>query len=570
MEQEGYPSAHRGERGGPRRGRVQATPHSAIDPPSRDVGHEPLLLPARPGEGEKNSRPPLKTYEVDQCWKEGSVWRSEKTDTEKTMAVRAPWRSTPRRSPEDLEREEDASLAQLASEGNEEAFAAIFERHHRGLLTLSRHMLGSREEAEDVLQHTFAAAYRQLAENGPPEHLRAWLYATARNRCSSLLRARRELPHGDVPGETAWLPDEVENRSDLRELLEDIQKLPEDQRIALVLAEIEDLDHAEIAEVLGCRRDKVRALVFQARSTLGGWREARATPCREVREEIAIARGPDLRRAYLRRHLAICPDCTAFRENVDEQRRRVALLLPPIPIALALKEGLIETAIAGTGGAAAGAGAGGAGGAAAGGAGGAAAGGAGGAAAGGAGAAAGGAAAAGGGMATAVKVGAAALVIGGAGVVGFAGFGGGGDKSSSNDAPEPNSAPAVEEPQPADPATEPSANASSSKKKKKSNNKAKTEKRLKANERNQGAGAAESVGESTPPAPVSQAGTTTLPAPTVPATPSLPATPKPPPKPPPTPPVPQAPLEAAPEVPSVDTEGEIRAAPPVDPQEVLP
>jgi RNA polymerase sigma factor (sigma-70 family) len=475
------------------------------------------------------------------------VWRSPKTDTEKAMAVRAPWRMTPRRSPEDLEREEDGSLAQLASEGNEEAFAAIFERHHRGLLTLSRHMLGSREEAEDVLQHTFAAAYRQLGENGPPEHLRAWLYATARNRCSSVLRARRELPHGDVPAETAWLPDEVENRSDLRELLEDIQKLPEDQRIALVLAEIEDLDHAEIAEVLGCRRDKVRALVFQARSTLGGWREARATPCREVREEITVARGPDLRRAYLRRHLAVCPDCTAFRENVDEQRKRVALLLPPIPIALAVKEGLIETAVAGTGGAAGGAAGGGAG--------------AGGAAAGGA-----GAAAAGGGIATAVKVGAAALVIGGAGVAGFAGLGGGGDKSSSNDAPKPNPAPAADKNQPADPVNQPSASTGSSKKQKK-NDKAKAEKRLKASERSQGAGAPESVGESTPPAPVSEARTTTpQPAPTLPATPSLPATPKPPP----TPPVPQAPLEAAPEVPSVDTEGEIRAAPPVDPQEVLP
>jgi RNA polymerase sigma factor (sigma-70 family) len=487
------------------------------------------------------------------------------------MAVRAPWRTTPRRSPGELEREEDGSLAQLASEGNEEAFAAIFERHHRGLLTLSRHMLGSREEAEDVLQHTFAAAYRQLAENEPPEHLRAWLYATARNRCSSLLRARRELPHGDVPGETAWLPDEVENRSDLRELLEDIQKLPEDQRIALVLAEIEDLDHAEIAEVLGCRRDKVRALVFQARSTLGGWREARATPCREVREEIAVARGPDLRRAYLRRHLAICPDCTAFRENVDEQRKRVALLLPPIPIALAVKEGLIETAVAGTGGAAAGgagAAAGGPGGAAAGGAGGAAAGG--GAGAGGV-AGAGGAAAAGGGIATAVKVGAAALVIGGAGVAGFAGLGGGGDKS--NDARESNPTPPADQNQPADPVTQPSASASSSKKKKtKKKNNAKSEKRLKANERTQGAGAGGSVEESTPPASASQAGTTGQAAPTLPATPSLPTTPQPPPTPPTpsTPPVRQAPLEAVPEVPSVDTEGEIRAAPPVDPQEILP
>jgi RNA polymerase sigma factor (sigma-70 family) len=223
------------------------------------------------------------------------------------MAVRTPWKVTPRRSAGELEREEDRSLARLASEGNEEAFAAIFERHHRGVLTLSRHMLGSREEAEDALQHTFAAAYRQLVEKEPPDHIRAWLYATARNRCSSVLRARRELPHGEVPATTAWLPDEVESRSDLRELLDDIVRLPEEQRVALVLAEIEELDHSEIAEVLGCRRDKVRALVFQARTRLGRWREARATPCREVREEIAVARGPELRRAYLSRHLAVCP-----------------------------------------------------------------------------------------------------------------------------------------------------------------------------------------------------------------------------------------------------------------------
>ena len=199
------------------------------------------------------------------------------------MAVRSPWKTAPRRSPGDLEHEEDRSLAELAAEGDEEAFAAIFQRHHRGLLTLSRHMLGSREEAEDVLQHTFAAAYRQLVEGGPPEHMRAWLYATARNRCSSVLRARRELPQEEIAAATAWLPDEVESRNDLRDLLDDIQRLPEEQRVALVLTEIEDLDHAEIAEVLGCRRDKVRALVFQARSSLLSTREARDTPCGEVR-----------------------------------------------------------------------------------------------------------------------------------------------------------------------------------------------------------------------------------------------------------------------------------------------
>jgi DNA-directed RNA polymerase specialized sigma24 family protein len=73
----------------------------------------------------------------------------------------------------------DRELAALAAAGDEEAFEAIFERHHSGLLSLCRHLLGSPEEAEDAVQHTFAAAYRQLVEREPPEHLRAWLYTTA-------------------------------------------------------------------------------------------------------------------------------------------------------------------------------------------------------------------------------------------------------------------------------------------------------------------------------------------------------------------------------------------------------
>ena len=81
--------------------------------------------------------------------------------------------------------------------------------------------------------------------------------------------------------------------------MDDIGRLPEDQRAALVMSEIEDLRHTEVAEALGCSREKVRALVYQARSSLAGWREARALPCREVREELAMARGGALRRGHL-------------------------------------------------------------------------------------------------------------------------------------------------------------------------------------------------------------------------------------------------------------------------------
>jgi RNA polymerase sigma factor (sigma-70 family) len=237
------------------------------------------------------------------------------------MAVLAPRRA-------DLRGAGDEWLAALAGSGDEQAFEAIFERHHRGLLSLCRHLLGSLEEAEDALQHTFAAAYRQLTEGEAPQHLRAWLYTTARNRCTDILRSRREVPAPAPEVSTAGLAEEVERRSDLRELVSDIGRLPDDQRAALVLSEIEDLAHAEVADVLGCRRDKVRALVYQARSSLAGWREARQLPCREVREEIAVAHGGGLRRAHLRRHLKLCAGCAEFRKDMDRQRRSVALVLP--------------------------------------------------------------------------------------------------------------------------------------------------------------------------------------------------------------------------------------------------
>ena len=137
-------------------------------------------------------------------------------------------------------------------------------------------------------------------------------------------------------------------------VLNDIGRLPEDQRAALVMSELEELGHAEVAEVLGCPRDKVRALVYQARSSLSGWREARALPCREVRQELAVARAGALRRGHLRRHLKLCPECATFREDLDRQRRGLALVLPVLP-GIGLKERVLEAVwgAAGAGGGAA-------------------------------------------------------------------------------------------------------------------------------------------------------------------------------------------------------------------------
>jgi RNA polymerase sigma factor (sigma-70 family) len=249
----------------------------------------------------------------------------------------------------------DNRLAALAAAGDERAFEALYDRHHRALLGFCRHMLGSPDEAEDALQQTFLRAHRALAGRGAPEEPRPWLFTIARNCCLTMLTARRPAADGEteVAG-TEGLGDEVQVRADLRAVVADVGRLPDEQRAALVLAELADLSHDEIAEVIGVRPGKVKALIHQARVTLIAEREAREMPCESIREQLSTARGGVLRRGPLRRHLRLCAGCRAYREAVGEQRRALALALPVTP-SLGLKAGILGAASA-TGGAGAAAG----------------------------------------------------------------------------------------------------------------------------------------------------------------------------------------------------------------------
>jgi RNA polymerase sigma factor (sigma-70 family) len=249
-------------------------------------------------------------------------------------------------------RTSDERLVAALRAGRTAAFNTIYDRYSAPLLSFCRHMLGSREEAEDAVQHTFAAAYTNLCGSEKSIQLRPWLYAIARNHCVSLLRARRQhVSIDDVEPAVEGLAPAVARREDLRELLRDLARLPEDQRAALLLAELGALSHDEIAEVVGCRPGKVKALVFQARSSLAAGREARETPCNEIREQLASLTGGSLLRTGLRRHLRDCEGCSAFRAEVKRQRSAMAVLLPVVPSA-ALKSGVMSaiSAKAGAGG----------------------------------------------------------------------------------------------------------------------------------------------------------------------------------------------------------------------------
>ena len=255
---------------------------------------------------------------------------------------------------------DDERLVAEVRAGSRSAFEIVYDRHHAGILAFSRHMLGSREDAEDVVQHTFVAASKGLLDDHEREiALKAWLYAIARNRCLSLLRARREhVSLEDAAARTpatAGLSVEVEQREDLRALLADLQLLPDDQRAALILAELGAHSHEAIAAVLGVPTVKVKALVFQAREALMSRRLARDADCDPIREQLAVLRGGARRRGELRHHIAQCEGCRAFDAEVRRQRAGIAVLLPVAPT-LALKQSSLAGAFAagGSGGAAAG------------------------------------------------------------------------------------------------------------------------------------------------------------------------------------------------------------------------
>ncbi len=244
----------------------------------------------------------------------------------------------------------DEWLVGCVRRGDTAAFEALYDRHVRELLAFCMYMLGSRQDAEDAVQATFTSAYRALRADTRQITLRPWLFTIARNDCLTILRRRR--PVVELNGEIAPGPDpvaELEVREEVRKVFAGLRELPENQRAALVLAEVHGLSQQEIGGVLGVRTDQVKAYVYQARSKLISDRRARDADCDEIREELASARGAALLRGRLRRHVRSCPECRRFADGMARQRRQLGALMPIAP-SLALKYRAIEEAVnAGTG-----------------------------------------------------------------------------------------------------------------------------------------------------------------------------------------------------------------------------
>lgn len=163
-------------------------------------------------------------------------------------------------------------------DGDVEALATLFERHHRPLFHYFAQMTGGRETADDLVQDVFFRMLKYRQTYSPDGRFVAWMYQIARNAYTDHQRKRRfERPMPEAPEHREIEPvdpqpgvhHQIERGQDLDLLKRALERLPAEKREILVLSRYQDLKYEEIADILGCEAGAVKVRVFRAVRQLG-------------------------------------------------------------------------------------------------------------------------------------------------------------------------------------------------------------------------------------------------------------------------------------------------------------
>ena len=209
----------------------------------------------------------------------------------------------------------DDQLLALFRAGSDEAFNTLHDRYKQRLFAYVRQMLASqsRQDAEDVLQDVFVRAFGALRADDRQVNVRAWLYRVAHNRCIDHLR--RPIPAPADVFEMSRTPlhdplEDAQRREDLRRLVTDVGRLPEQQRSALLMREIDGMSYADLATALDVTVPAVKSLLVRARLGLVEAAEARTTDCAVIREDLVAAYDRGVKASgRARRHMKECAGC---------------------------------------------------------------------------------------------------------------------------------------------------------------------------------------------------------------------------------------------------------------------
>ncbi|HZZ78518.1 MAG TPA: sigma-70 family RNA polymerase sigma factor [Gemmataceae bacterium] len=182
-------------------------------------------------------------------------------------------------------RDPDIRLMLRVRDDDAQAFAELVELYHHRLVTVMHHLVNSAEEAEDLAQEVFLRVYRGRKKYHPKAKFSTWLYTIANNLAFNVLRTRQRKPTiplnvrdsgplGPRPAEQlvhdrGEQPHQRVQQQELAAVVQQaLETLNERQRIAVVLNKFEDMNYAEIAEVMGLTTKAVKSLLSRARENL--------------------------------------------------------------------------------------------------------------------------------------------------------------------------------------------------------------------------------------------------------------------------------------------------------------
>ena len=171
----------------------------------------------------------------------------------------------------------DERLVQRFQEGNAGAFEELVARHSTRVYNLCLRILGDPEEAADASQDTFLSALRKLHQFRGEAAFTTWLHRVTVNACYDSLRRKRRRPmlhvvtgeDDDRPEPSLPSPDHADRVILSVDVAAALHRVPEEFRIALVMADVEDLPYEEIASVLEVPLGTVKSRVFRGRAALG-------------------------------------------------------------------------------------------------------------------------------------------------------------------------------------------------------------------------------------------------------------------------------------------------------------
>lgn len=182
-------------------------------------------------------------------------------------------------------RDPDIRLMLRVRDDDQTAFAELVELYHHRLVVVMHHLIGHHDEAEDLAQEVFLRVYRGRKKYHPRAKFSTWLFTIANNLALNYLRGKQRKPVvsldvrdsgplGPRPAEQlvkdrAGQPMARMQQQELAGIVRKaLEELSERQRVAVVLNKFEDMNYAEIAEVMGLTTKAVKSLLSRARENL--------------------------------------------------------------------------------------------------------------------------------------------------------------------------------------------------------------------------------------------------------------------------------------------------------------